>query len=33
MPSFKDLLNETHVDAVKAYVLSRAEESAHPAVN
>jgi len=33
MPSFKNLLNETQVDAIKAYVLSRAEESAHSAVN
>jgi len=33
MPSFKDLLNETQVHAIEAYVLSRAEESAHPAVN
>jgi len=33
MPSFKDLLNETQVHAIEAYVLSRSEESAHPAVN
>ena len=33
MPSFKDLLNETQVHAIEAYVLSRAEESAHPVVN
>jgi quinohemoprotein ethanol dehydrogenase len=33
MPSFKDLLNETQVHAIEAYVLSRTEESTHPAVN
>jgi len=33
MPSFKDLLNETQVHAIEAYVLSRAEESAHPTEN
>jgi quinohemoprotein ethanol dehydrogenase len=33
MPSFKDLLNDTQVHAIEAYVLSRAEESAHPAAN
>jgi quinohemoprotein ethanol dehydrogenase len=33
MPSFKDLLSETQVHAIEAYVLSRAEESAHPATN
>ena len=32
MPSFKDLLNETQVRAIEAYVLSRAEESAHPTI-
>ena len=30
MPSFKDVLNESKVRAIEAYVLSRAEESAHP---
>lgn len=33
MPSFKDLLNETQVHEIEAYILSRAEESARPAVN
>jgi hypothetical protein len=32
MRSFKDLLNEAQVHAVKAYVLSCAGESAHSAV-
>ena len=33
MPSFKDALTEKQVRAIEAYVLFRAEESAHPAVN
>ncbi len=33
MPSFKDLLNETQVHAIEAYVLFRAEQSAHPVAN
>jgi len=30
MPSFKDLVNQTQLGAIQAYILSRAEESAHP---
>ena len=30
MPSFKDVLNESKVRAIEAFVLSRAEESSHP---
>ena len=33
MPSFNDLLDEPKVRAIEAYVLARAEESAHPSVN
>ena len=33
MPSFKDALTEKQVRAIEGYVLFRAEESAHPAVN
>lgn len=33
MPSFKDLLTRAQVQAIQAYVLSRAEESAHPPTN
>jgi quinohemoprotein ethanol dehydrogenase len=33
MPSFKDVLNADQVRAIQAYVLSRAEESAHPTIN
>jgi len=30
MPSFKDLLDQTQLCAIQAFILSRAEESAHP---
>jgi quinohemoprotein ethanol dehydrogenase len=33
MPSFRDVLDEHKVRAIQAYVLSRAEESAHPTTN
>jgi len=33
MPSFKDVLEKNKVRAIQVYVLSRAEESAHPADN
>ena len=33
MPSFKDVLTTSQVRAIQAYVLFRAEESAHPAGN